>query len=99
MALKLVTEEFIDELKLGLSPEAVLAVPDNYLSEPRSRWRGISSVLLLPRNVNEVSTVVSLANARNIPIIGLIESLCDSRVASGISSREWLSLVGSISIN
>ena len=69
MALKPVTEEFIDELKLGLSPEAVLAVPDDYLSEPRSRWRGISSVLVLPQNVNEVSTVVGLANARNIPII------------------------------
>ena len=64
MALKPVTEEFIDELKLGLSPEAVLAVPDDYLSEPRSRWRGISSVLVLPQNVNEVATVVGLANNR-----------------------------------
>ena len=90
MALKLVTEEFIDELKLGLSPEAVLAVPDDYLSEPRSRWRGISSVLVLPQNVNEVSTVVSLANARNIPIIpygggtGLVGGQIQDKGPSGI---------------
>ena len=90
MALKPVTEEFIDELKLGLSPEAVSAVPDNYLSEPRSRWRGISSVLVLPRNVNEVSTVVSLATARNIPIIpygggtGLVGGQIQDKGPSGI---------------
>ena len=90
MALKPVTEEFIDELKLGLSPEAVLAVPDDYLSEPRSRWRGISSVLVLPQNVNEVSTVVGLANARNIPIIpygggtGLVGGQIQDKGPSGI---------------
>ena len=69
MALKPVTEEIINELKLVLSPAAVSAVPDNYLSEPRSRWRGISTILALPRSVKEVSAVVSLANAKNIPII------------------------------
>ena len=84
------TEEFIDELKLGLSPEAVLAVPDDYLSEPRARWRGISSVLVLPQNVNEVSTIVSLANARNIPIIpygggtGLVGGQIQDKGPSGI---------------
>ena len=72
MALKSVTEEFINELKLVLSPGAVLAVPDNYLSEPRSRWRGISSILVLPQNIKEVSAIVSLANAQNIPIIPVV---------------------------
>ena len=34
MALKPVTEEFISDLKRGLSPGAVLAIPDSYLLEP-----------------------------------------------------------------
>ena len=106
MALKPVTEEFIDELKLGLSPEAVLAVPDDYLSEPRSRWRGISSVLVLPQNVNEVSTVVGLANNRNIPIIpygggtGLVGGQIQDKGPSGILlSLERMNKIRSLNLD
>ena len=90
MALKPLTEEFIDELKLGLSPGMVLAAPDSYLSEPRSRWRGISSTLVLPQNVKEVSVIVRLANAKNIPIIpygggtGLVGGQIQDKGPSGI---------------
>ena len=90
MALKPVTEEFINDLKRGLSPGAVLAVPDSYLLEPRSRWRGISSTLVLPQNVKEVSVIVSLANAKNIPIIpygggtGLVGGQIQDKGPSGI---------------
>ena len=66
MTLKPVTEEFINELKSGLSPGVVSAVPDNYLSEPRSRWRGISSILVSPQTVKEVSAIVSSANTKNM---------------------------------
>ena len=69
MALKPVTEDFINRLKSVLSPGVASAVPDDYLLEPRSRWQGFSSVLLLPRTVQEVSDIVSSANAENIPII------------------------------
>lgn len=69
MTLKPVTEEFINELKSGLSPGVVSAVPDNYLSEPRSRWRGVSSILVSPQTVKEVSAIVNSANTKNIPII------------------------------
>ena len=90
MALKPVTEEFINDLKRGLSPGAVLAVPDSYLLEPRSRWRGISSTLVLPQNVKEVSVIVSLANSKNIPIIpygggtGLVGGQIQDKGPSGI---------------
>ena len=90
MALRPVTEEFINDLKRGLSPGAVLAVPDSYLLEPRSRWRGISSTLVLPQNVKEVSVIVSLANAKNIPIIpygggtGLVGGQIQDKGPSGI---------------
>ena len=90
MALKPVTEEFINDLKRGLSPGAVVAVPDSYLLEPRSRWRGISSTLVLPQNVKEVSVIVSLANAKNIPIIpygggtGLVGGQIQDKGPSGI---------------
>ena len=69
MTLKPVTEEFINRLKSDLSPGVASAVPNDYLLEPRSRWQGVSSILMSPRNVKEVSAIVSSANAENIPII------------------------------
>ncbi|MDA9613051.1 hydroxyacid dehydrogenase, partial [Paracoccaceae bacterium] len=61
MTLKPVTEEFINRLKSGLSPGVASAVPDDYLLEPRSRWQGVSSILMSPRTVKEVSAIVSSA--------------------------------------
>ena len=69
MSLKPVTEKFINKLKKDLSPGVVSTVPDQYLLEPRSRWRGISPILMSPANVKEVSTILSSANSENIPII------------------------------
>ena len=106
MALKPVTKEFINDLKRSLSPGAVLAVPDSYLLEPRSRWRGISSTLVLPQNVKEVSIIVSLANAKNIPIIpygggtGLVGGQIQDKGPSGILlSLERMNKIRSLNLD
>ena len=90
MSLKPVTEKFINKLKKDLSPGVVSTVPDKYLSEPRSRWRGISPILMSPANVKEVSTILSSANSENIPIIpygggtGLVGGQIQDRGPAGI---------------
>ena len=90
MSLKPVTEKFINKLKKDLSPGVVSTVPDQYLSEPRSRWRGISPILMSPANVKEVSTILSSANSENIPIIpygggtGLVGGQIQDRGPAGI---------------
>ena len=68
----------------------VSTVPDQYLLEPRSRWRGISPILMSPANVKEVSTILSSANSENIPIIpygggtGLVGGQIQDRGPAGI---------------
>ena len=90
MSLKPVTEKFINKLKIDLSPGVVSTVPDQYLLEPRSRWRGISPILMSPANVKEVSTILSSANSENIPIIpygggtGLVGGQIQDRGPEGI---------------
>ena len=90
MSLKPVTEKFINKLKKDLSPGVVSTVPDQYLLEPRSRWRGISPILMSPANVKEVSTILSSANSENIPIIpygggtGLVGGQIQDRGPAGI---------------
>ena len=90
MSLKPVTEKFINKLKKDLSPGVVSTVPDRYLLEPRSRWRGISPILMSPANVKEVSTILSSANSENIPIIpygggtGLVGGQIQDRGPAGI---------------
>ena len=90
MSLKPVTEKFINKLKKDLSPGVVSTVPDQYLLEPRSRWRGISPILMSPANVKEVSAILSSANSENIPIIpygggtGLVGGQIQDRGPAGI---------------
>ena len=90
MYLKPVTKKFINKLKKDLSPGVVSTVPDRYLLEPRSRWRGISPILMSPANVKEVSTILSSANSENIPIIpygggtGLVGGQIQDRGPAGI---------------
>ena len=90
MSLKPVTEKFINKLKKDLSPGVVSTVPDQHLSEPRSRWRGISPIHMSPANVKEVSTILSSANSENIPIIpygggtGLVGGQIQDRGPAGI---------------
>tara|TARA_B100000214_G_scaffold272933_1_gene203123 strand:- start:2009 stop:3430 length:1422 start_codon:yes stop_codon:yes gene_type:complete len=90
VSLKPVTEKFINKLKKDLSPGVVSTVPDQYLLEPRSRWRGISPILMSPANVKEVSTILSSANSENIPIIpygggtGLVGGQIQDRGPAGI---------------
>jgi len=90
VSLKPVTEKFINKLKKDLSPGVVSTVPDQYLLEPRSRWRGISSILMSPNNVKEVSIILSSANSKNIPVIpygggtGLVGGQIQDRGPAGI---------------
>ncbi|WP_299842300.1 FAD-binding oxidoreductase [uncultured Jannaschia sp.] len=40
-----------------------------YLEEPRGRWTGLDGLLLAPRNVAEVATIVRAASAASVPVI------------------------------
>ena len=106
MTLKPVTEEFINRLKSGLSPGVASAVPDDYLLEPRSRWQGVSSILMSPRTVKEVSAIVSSANAENIPIIpygggtGLVGGQIQDKGPAGILlSLERMNKIRSLNVD
>ena len=53
-----------------LLPEDVLRPPEpRYLEEPRGRYHGQGGLLALPRNVDDVSRLVSAANHANVGVV------------------------------
>ncbi len=51
-------------------PEDVLRPPEpRYFEEPRGRWKGQAGLLALPRNVEEVATLVRLAARHRVGVV------------------------------
>ena len=62
-------DTFAARLRQSL-PEAVLRAPEpRYLEEPRGRWTGQCGLLALPRTVEEVSTLVTVAAEAHVPVV------------------------------
>ncbi|MDK3017103.1 FAD-binding oxidoreductase [Pseudodonghicola flavimaris] len=69
MTLNPADDAFAARLRQSL-PEAVFRSPEpRYLEEPRGRWAGQCGVLALPRDVDEVSALVTAAAAARVPVV------------------------------
>ena len=63
------TGAFAVGLRGDLPPETFRDLEPRYLEEPRGRWAGLDGLLLAPRNVAEVATIVRAASAASVPVI------------------------------
>jgi FAD/FMN-containing dehydrogenase len=62
---------FLDTLRAAL-PEGTFRDPkDGELDDPRGRHKGLSAIVALPRNVDEVATIVRQCHAANVGIVPL----------------------------
>ncbi|WP_188128107.1 FAD-binding oxidoreductase [Shimia marina] len=69
MTLTDATPAFVDALAAQL-PEDTLRAPEaRYLEEPRGRYFGQAGVVALPRNVEEVSTIVAACHVAHVPVV------------------------------
>lgn len=60
---------FTDTLRAQL-PDDMLRKPEQrYLEEPRGRYAGQGGVLALPRNTDEVATLIRVAHAARVPVV------------------------------
>lgn len=60
---------FTDTLR-GQLPDDMLRKPEQrYLEEPRGRYAGQGGVLALPRNTDEVATLIRVAHAARVPVV------------------------------
>ncbi len=60
---------FTDTLRAQL-PDDMLRKPEQrYLEEPRGRYAGQGGVLALPRNTDEVATLIRVAHASRVPVV------------------------------
>ena len=70
MALNSVTPAFVDTLSDRLPADTLRKPEPRYLEEPRGRYHGQpEAALALPRNVNEVSTIITACNAARVPVV------------------------------
>ncbi|MDE4134038.1 FAD-binding oxidoreductase [Phaeobacter sp. QD34_3] len=69
MTLNAATPDFAARLAT-LVPDGVLcAAEPRYLEEPRGRYQGQAGLLALPRNSEEVATLIRAANAARVPVV------------------------------
>ena len=70
MTLNPVTPAFIDTLVTRLPADTLRKPEPRYLEEPRGRYQGQpEAALALPRNVNEVSTIIAACNVARVPVV------------------------------
>ncbi len=69
MALNPADEGFAAHLRAELPDGVLRPVAPRYLEEPRGRFQGRAGVLALPRSVDEVSRLVTLAHAARVGIV------------------------------
>ena len=69
MSLNPVDDTLLTTLRAAL-PEATFRAPEpRYLEEPRGRWAGQAGAVLAPANVEEVSTILAIANTAHVPVV------------------------------
>ena len=64
-----VTPAFIEALHSHLPDAAFKEISSAYLEEPRGRWQGQAGVVLSPGSTKEVSAILALAHALQVPVI------------------------------
>jgi len=69
MTFKAVSQGFIDALKTILPDDTIRPVEDRYLQELRGKWRGKAGCIALPRNADDVSTILRMANDAHVPVV------------------------------
>jgi FAD/FMN-containing dehydrogenase len=60
---------FETRLRTDLPAEVFRTADDRYLQEPRGRYTGQAALLALPRNVDEVATLIRHANAARVGVV------------------------------
>lgn len=69
MSLNSADTAFKDRLLSVLPDDVFRPVEPRYLEEPRGRWHGQAGLLVAPRNVEEVASVVREAAAVRVPVV------------------------------
>jgi len=69
MTLTPADEAFAARLRESLPDDLFRAPAPRYLEEPRGRWAGQCGLLALPRNTEEVATLVRTAAAARVPVV------------------------------
>ena len=69
MSLNSADTAFKDRLLSVLPDDVFRPVEPRYLEEPRGRWHGQAGLLVAPRNVEEVASVVREAAAARVPVV------------------------------
>jgi FAD/FMN-containing dehydrogenase len=60
---------FLDQLALVSPPDTLRPAEVRYLEEPRGIWRGQGGAVALPRNVDEVATILRACNAARVGVV------------------------------
>ncbi len=69
MPLNPASPAFIDQLTAALPEDTLRPAEPRYLEEPRGRYHGQAGTVALPRSVEEVATIVKMANAAQVGIL------------------------------
>lgn len=60
---------FLATLAADLPSDTLREPEPRYLTEPRGRWQGLAGAVALPRNVQEVSTILRAANQARVGVV------------------------------
>ncbi|RVV98543.1 FAD-binding oxidoreductase [Mesobaculum littorinae] len=63
------TPDLSDALARLLPADTLRPAEPRYLEEPRGKWRGRAAMLALPRNTDEVATILRFAHDHAVPVI------------------------------
>lgn len=69
MGLNAVSDRFVASLAADLPQDVLRPVAPGYLTELRGKWTGQGGVLALPRNVQDVSTILRHAHVAEVPVV------------------------------
>jgi FAD/FMN-containing dehydrogenase len=69
MSLSPATPDFVKSLGLQLAPDTLREPEARHLAEPRGRWTGQGAVVAMPRNVEQVATVVRACARARVGIV------------------------------
>lgn len=70
MTLNSISSEFLETLASSLPDDALRLAEPRYLEEPRGRYSGAKDTFVaLPRNTDEVATIVAACNAAKVPVV------------------------------
>ena len=69
MGLNAASPDFVQTLAENLPADTIRPVEDRYLQELRGKWHGRAGCIALPRNTDEVATILRMANEARVPVV------------------------------